>query len=71
LQPNLNERISLKTVYLTILALYILNDQFDEEKEQWVTLARKAKSTLKKIGVSNPDGLTRNFEIKTCWPARK
>ena len=65
---HVTEQVNLKTIYLTILCLYVLREQFEEEKDQWQVIARKAKTALKNAGVSNPDGLTRSFSVLTCWP---
>jgi len=31
--PNFTNQLNLKTVYLTVLCLYILREQFEEEKD--------------------------------------
>jgi len=33
MQPNFTETLNLKTVYLTILCLYVLKEQFEEEQD--------------------------------------
>lgn len=44
-----------ETVWLTLLALYILEDQYLDREGEWTLLAQKAKAFLKKNGVSKPD----------------
>ena len=50
-------------VYLTLLALFILKECFDDYKGEWEMIARKAKNFLRSAGVPKPDTLLRQFTL--------
>ena len=51
-------------VYLTLLVLYILKQQFNDKKDEWEMIAQKAKDFLKDVGVARPDGIVKKFTLK-------
>ena len=40
------------TVYTTLLAIYVLQELFAANEDQWVLLVRKAKTYLKNAGIT-------------------
>jgi hypothetical protein len=42
-------------VLTTILALFILQEKFEDREDEWTLLAKKAKAWLKKGGLAKPD----------------
>ena len=53
-----------EAVYLTLLALYILQECFDDYEDEWELIARKAKTFLQSSGVQKPDNLVKQFTIR-------
>jgi hypothetical protein len=41
--------------WLTVLALYILQQRFPDQEDEWQLLAKKARDYLKTIGIAKPD----------------
>jgi hypothetical protein len=52
-QLKLNAK--LEDVLLTLIALFILQEKFDDREDEWTLLAKKAKAWLKQVGVAKPD----------------
>jgi len=52
-----------QTAYTTLLAIYILNEAFDERESEWTLLVRKAKAFLKAAGVDKPEKLLKLFSL--------
>ena len=50
---------NLHSVYLTILALFVLKEVFVDREEEWQLLAQKAKTLLRNCGITKPEGLLR------------
>ena len=40
---------------MTIIALYVLEEKFEDNEEEWTLLAKKAKAWLKNAGLDKPD----------------
>ena len=59
---------TIENVYLTLLALYILREEFDDRKDSWQMLQKKAKDFFKTIGLNNSDRIFRLFTLKTTYP---
>ena len=59
------------TVWLNLLALYILDEDFPGKESQWVLIAEKAKTFLKRQGVSHTKELANMYyglvEIDQLW----
>ena len=51
-------------VYVTLLAIYILMEKFDDKEDEWVLLVRKAKGFLRDSGIDKPDKILRNFSLE-------
>ena len=51
-------------VYLTLVALYILKEEFDDREDEWQSIAKKAENFLKKAGITKPDTLVNSFSLK-------
>ena len=52
-----------QTVWLTILALYILSSNFKDKEEEWQLIAKKAKTYLKKQGIIKVDPILKKITI--------
>ena len=48
---------------LTLVALYILQEEFEGREEEWKLIAKKGKEYLKSVGIQNPDALVRKFKL--------
>ena len=53
----------MEVIYVTLLAMYVLEEEFDDKEDQWTLLVRKAKTFLKGCGVSKPDRLIQAFKL--------
>jgi hypothetical protein len=42
-------------ILMTIIALYVLEEKFEDNEEEWTLLAKKAKAWLKNAGLDKPD----------------
>ena len=51
-------------VYLTLVALHVLKNEFDEREEEWTLIGKKAKDYLEQSGLQNPDILLKKFTLK-------
>jgi len=47
-----NESSHSETVWMNLLALYVLDEEFSGKETQWVLIAQKAKTFLKREGVN-------------------
>ena len=50
-QISLIEGADHEVIYLTLLAIYILEEAFSEFEEEWFLIAAKAVSYLEKVGI--------------------
>ena len=50
--------------YLTLIAIFVLQEEFEDRESEWKLLAKKGKDYLKSVGVTKPDALLRLFTIK-------
>jgi hypothetical protein len=39
----------------TIIALYVLEEAFEDSEDEWTLIAKKAKAWLNKAGIEKPD----------------
>jgi len=51
-------------VFVTLLAIYLLQEAFGDSEDEWTLLARKAKTYLKSVGVDKPDKLIKKFTLQ-------
>lgn len=61
---------ALNTAYLTLLALFILEEAFIEHEEEWQLIMRKAEEYLEQVsGIAKPLSLARKFTLlpKLDW----
>ena len=56
-----------ETVYLTLLAWYILEEAFEDEKVEWQLIVDKTKSWLKSVGVSQPAKVLKKFTLSVIY----
>ena len=54
---------AMEQVYLTLLALFILEESFPENAQEWQMIARKAKTYLEQAGVAKPNNLVMKFTL--------
>ena len=52
-------------VYVTLLAIYLLDEVFSDKEDEWRLLVRKAKAYLRSVGVEKPDRLIKKFTLQT------
>ena len=52
-----------KIIHLTIVALYILKDEFLHKKDEWQLIAKKAKDFLKAAGVENIEMYLKKLDL--------
>ena len=50
-------------IYLTLVALFILREVFDDRKDEWELIAKKAKDYLKNAGLAKPDSIVKKFSL--------
>ena len=50
-------------IYLTLVALFILREVFDDKKDEWELIAKKAKDYLKNVGLAKPDQIVKKFSL--------
>ena len=53
----------LDCVYLTLVALFILREVFEDKKDEWELIAKKAKDYLKNAGLTKPDSIVKKFSL--------
>ena len=46
-----DEKLYKKEVWLTMVALWVLREKFEEAEEEWAMIAKKARAWLQKQGV--------------------
>ena len=56
--------ISVDSVYLTLLALYILQESFADREDEWKLIAVKAKNWLVSAGVPRPKTYLKMFTLE-------
>ena len=64
-QVTLSSGANSELVYLTLLALFILEECFDDFEDEWELIARKAKTFLQSAGVQKPVNFVRLFTLTT------
>ena len=60
---SLADGTNAETVYLTLLAWYILEECYYDDQDQWHLIAGKAKSWLESVGVLKPANLIQKFTL--------
>lgn len=60
---NVDPEADKDTLYMTLLAIYVLAEVFADEEDQWILLVRKAKTFLKKAGIAKPEKLVKLFSL--------
>ena len=53
----------IETVYMTLLAIYILQESFPDHEDEWQLIVAKAISFLEQAGILKPDNLVKQFTI--------
>ena len=64
LSASLTPEADKETILVTLLAIYVLTEIFDDKEGQWTLLVRKAKTFLKGCGVTKPDRLLQKFKLQ-------
>ena len=57
IKENIKDQSEYLQVYLTILALWILKEKYDEQEDEWQMIAKKAKNYLKEQGFEKVEQL--------------
>jgi len=55
---------ALEQIYLTLLALFILEEAYLDYEDEWQMIAKKGKTYLEQAGVSKPNNLIRKFTLQ-------
>ena len=63
-KAQLTDKSALEQVWLTIVALFILERLFKDKEDEWVLIAKKAKTYLKKSGISKPEKIISSLKIE-------
>ncbi|CDW78295.1 UNKNOWN [Stylonychia lemnae] len=50
-------------VLLTILALFVLREKFDDQEDEWIMIAKKAKTYLREQGIEKVDQFYKKINI--------
>ena len=61
---SLSDQAIKDQVFVTLLAIYLLQEAFGDSEDEWTLLARKAKTYLKSVGVDKPDKLIKKFTLQ-------
>ena len=64
LSASLKPEADKETILVTLLAIYVLTEIFDDKEGQWTLLVRKAKTFLKGVGVAKPERLLQEFKLQ-------
>jgi len=51
-------------VLVTLLALLVLEEVFEDQEDEWQLIAKKAKSYLKDVGIAKPDTFLSKVELR-------
>ena len=54
----------LQAAYLTLVALFVLEEEFEERESEWKLIAKKGKDYLKSVGIQKPEALIKQFKLK-------
>ena len=60
---SLGAGADIETVYLTLLAIYILREAYDDYEDEWQLLVKKAYKWLQSIGVAKPAAIIKKFTL--------
>ena len=60
---TLADGTDIETVYMTLLAWYILEEGFGDEEDQWQLIVSKAKTWLESAGVPKPASFVAKFSL--------
>ena len=63
-QVTLAEDADLETVYMTLLACYILEEVYADYEDEWQLIVRKAKKWLEAAGIPKPSTLITKFKLR-------
>ena len=67
IEGMLKDSKQIEIVWCTLLALFILNEKYSENEDEWVLIAKKAKNFLSnslKIEVKEVNGLIKKLSAK-------
>lgn len=51
------------TVYVTLLAIYVLREAYDDYEAEWTLLVKKATQWLQSVGVAKPANIIKKFSL--------
>ena len=60
---QLADEANRETIYLTLLAIYILQEAFPDYEDEWTLIVRKARNFLEEAGVQKPSNLVKKFTL--------
>jgi len=59
----INDAASIELVVNTLVAILVLKRDLEEQEDEWVLIAKKAKLYLKEQGIALPDALIRELKV--------
>lgn len=62
---TLSNGVELETVYLTLLAIHILQECYEDNRGEWNMIVQKARTWLVQVGVAKPNNLLKKFTMAT------
>ena len=62
---TLSNGVELETVYLTLLAIHILQECYEDSRGEWNMIVQKARTWLVQVGVAKPNNLLKKFTMAT------
>ena len=63
MKANVTDKGDFTAVWLTILALYILEKKYKSKEKEWIMISKKAKSYLKQKGIEKVDAIVNKINI--------
>ena len=61
---GIEDNQTFEKIYLTLLALYLLEESYADKEDEWQMIAKKAKTFLEQTGgISKPNTLIRKFTL--------
>ena len=59
----LKDGVDTEIVYLTLLAIYVLQEAYGEFEDEWELIVSKAKKYLESVGVTKPATFVKKFSL--------
>ncbi len=60
----IKDQAEIQKVWLTLIALWILQEKFESKQDEWKMIARKAKAYIKSQGIAKVDPLLNKINLQ-------